>query len=333
MSGSQVPEARAGPGAQRAALQAVGAVVGAALGVDVEGPVDALGVVVAEHVVGAGDDAGRAPGAEPGRDDLGEQLGPLRLLGWHRPTIFGPRRRGPDTVRRCPRSSKSSATGTLAETGAGPSDRRGSGWSTPATGVAARRRGASAAALNGRRSPRRAGGASSCCSTRDDGPDRSGVRFGMTGGLVVDGQQALDRLRYGPGVFDEQVGAGPCRPSATGARSAARPAPLRLARAGARRGPARTRRPRRVTGRASAPPWRCRPGRRCRPAAPLKARLMDQERLAGVGNLLADEILWRAGLDPGRRTPLDDDELRTLHSPCARRCASSTGAAARTWAT
>ena len=40
---------------------------------------------------------------------------------------------------------------------------------------------------------------------------------------------------------------------------------------------------------------------------------MDQERLAGVGNLLADEILWRAGLDPQRRTPLDDDELRALH--------------------
>ena len=40
---------------------------------------------------------------------------------------------------------------------------------------------------------------------------------------------------------------------------------------------------------------------------------MDQERVAGVGNLLADEILWRAGLAPGRRTPLTDDELRVLH--------------------
>ena len=40
---------------------------------------------------------------------------------------------------------------------------------------------------------------------------------------------------------------------------------------------------------------------------------MDQERLAGVGNLLADEILYRAGLAPGRRTPLTDDELRVLH--------------------
>ena len=26
----------------------------------------------------------------------------------------------------------------------------------------------------------------------------------MTGGLVVDGHEALDRLRYGPGVFDEK---------------------------------------------------------------------------------------------------------------------------------
>src|SRR5580692_11474073 len=35
----------------------------------------------------------------------------------------------------------------------------------------------------------------------DDGPTL-GVRFGMTGGLVVDGAEALDRLLYGPGVFD-----------------------------------------------------------------------------------------------------------------------------------
>jgi len=35
-------------------------------------------------------------------------------------------------------------------------------------------------------------------------------------------------------------------------------------------------------------------------AAPLKARLLDQSRLAGIGNLIADEVLWRAGLDPAR---------------------------------
>jgi formamidopyrimidine-DNA glycosylase len=48
--------------------------------------------------------------------------------------------------------------------------------------------------------------------------------------------------------------------------------------------------------------------------APLKARLMDQSRLAGVGNLAADEILWRAGLDPARPAgALTTAELRRLH--------------------
>jgi formamidopyrimidine-DNA glycosylase len=48
--------------------------------------------------------------------------------------------------------------------------------------------------------------------------------------------------------------------------------------------------------------------------APLKARLMDQRRLAGLGNLLVDEILWRASLDPARPAgSLDARELRRLH--------------------
>jgi formamidopyrimidine-DNA glycosylase len=34
--------------------------------------------------------------------------------------------------------------------------------------------------------------------------------------------------------------------------------------------------------------------------APIKARLMDQSTIAGIGNLLADEILWQARLDPRR---------------------------------
>ncbi|MBM3672070.1 MAG: formamidopyrimidine-DNA glycosylase [Actinobacteria bacterium] len=37
-----------------------------------------------------------------------------------------------------------------------------------------------------------------------------------------------------------------------------------------------------------------------RSRAPLKAVLMDQSRIAGLGNLLVDEALWRAGLDPAR---------------------------------
>jgi formamidopyrimidine-DNA glycosylase len=47
--------------------------------------------------------------------------------------------------------------------------------------------------------------------------------------------------------------------------------------------------------------------------APIKARLMDQAVLAGVGNLMADEILWRALLDPRRPADeLDGAELDRL---------------------
>lgn len=46
----------------------------------------------------------------------------------------------------------------------------------------------------------------------------------------------------------------------------------------------------------------------------LKTRLMDQARLAGVGNLTADEALWRAGLDPRRPAgSLSTAEVRRLH--------------------
>ena len=50
-----------------------------------------------------------------------------------------------------------------------------------------------------------------------------------------------------------------------------------------------------------------------RSRAPVKARLLNQQALAGVGNLLADEALWRAGIDPRRRgVDLDRDELARL---------------------
>ena len=46
---------------------------------------------------------------------------------------------------------------------------------------------------------------------------------------------------------------------------------------------------------------------------PIKARLMDQAVIAGIGNLMADEILWRACLDPRRSAgDLDDAELDRL---------------------
>jgi formamidopyrimidine-DNA glycosylase len=165
-----------------------------------------------------------------------------------------------------------------------------------------------------------------------DGPTL-GVRFGMTGGLVVDGRQALDRLRYGPGVFSEKwvraritfVDGGHLQ-----VHDPRRFGSLELAPDESRLGPDALTLTRAELARALS----VLPGRAVGPAprAPLKARLMDQERVAGVGNLLADEILWRASLDPGRRTPLSDAELRHLHSTLratlrqlARRGGSHTG--------
>ena len=47
--------------------------------------------------------------------------------------------------------------------------------------------------------------------------------------------------------------------------------------------------------------------------APIKARLMDQAVIAGIGNLMADEILWRARIDPRRAgEDLATDELDRL---------------------
>ncbi|HLY50858.1 MAG TPA: DNA-formamidopyrimidine glycosylase family protein [Solirubrobacteraceae bacterium] len=47
--------------------------------------------------------------------------------------------------------------------------------------------------------------------------------------------------------------------------------------------------------------------------APIKARLLDQSAISGVGNLLADQALWQAGIDPRRRTSdLSGEELDRL---------------------
>jgi formamidopyrimidine-DNA glycosylase len=48
--------------------------------------------------------------------------------------------------------------------------------------------------------------------------------------------------------------------------------------------------------------------------APIKAVLMDQHRIAGLGNLLVDEALWRAGIDPVRVVfTIGPDERRVVH--------------------
>jgi formamidopyrimidine-DNA glycosylase len=48
--------------------------------------------------------------------------------------------------------------------------------------------------------------------------------------------------------------------------------------------------------------------------APVKAAILDQRTVAGVGNIYADEALWRARLHPLRpAASLDAQEVRALH--------------------
>ena len=47
---------------------------------------------------------------------------------------------------------------------------------------------------------------------------------------------------------------------------------------------------------------------------PIKSVLMDQRVIAGLGNMLSDEVLWRVGIDPARvAAALGEDEVALLH--------------------
>jgi formamidopyrimidine-DNA glycosylase len=55
--------------------------------------------------------------------------------------------------------------------------------------------------------------------------------------------------------------------------------------------------------------------------APLKAVLLQQERFPGIGNWMADEVLWRAGLHPARLAgSLRPAEVATLWRQCREVC-------------
>ncbi len=141
--------------------------------------------------------------------------------------------------------------------------------------------------------------------TSDEGPVL-GLRFGMTGRLLVDGTPGMEKLEYGSNrnveAWDRLV--------------------VRFADGG----DLRVRDPRRLGG-AELDPAEHRLG----PDAAgltlaglrkvlgegriaLKARLMDQSKVAGLDNLLVDEALFQAGLDPARPAGgLDEQELKSLH--------------------
>lgn len=133
-----------------------------------------------------------------------------------------------------------------------------------------------------------------------------GLRFGMTGRLDVDGHAPIERLEYSSGRND--------------------PSWIRFALRFEAGGALRVIDPRRLGG-VELEPEETRLGVDAleisaalvrdglsRSGAPLKAWLLDQAHVAGLGNLLVDEILWRGGLDPARPArSLDAGEVRRLH--------------------
>jgi formamidopyrimidine-DNA glycosylase len=158
--------------------------------------------------------------------------------------------------------------------------------------------------------------------TSDEGPIL-GLKFGMTGRLLVDGRLGVDKLEYSSNrevaAWDRLVvcfaDGGDLRvrdPRRLGgaeldpAEGKLGPDAVGLNLAGLRKvlGDSRP------GGRGVSP----RQGRREPSKTALKARLMDQSKIAGLGNLLVDEALFQAGLDPARPAGgLDDQELKSLH--------------------
>lgn len=138
-----------------------------------------------------------------------------------------------------------------------------------------------------------------------DGP-RLGLRFGMTGKIVVDGAMPIDHLLYDSPRHE--------------------PAWDRFGLEFEGGGTMVLRDPRRLGG-VQLEPDESRLGpdalsltlgqlRRALAGSTvsLKARLLDQRRVAGLGNLLVDEALWRARLSPVREAgSLDASETTRLH--------------------
>jgi len=135
-----------------------------------------------------------------------------------------------------------------------------------------------------------------------------GLRFGMTGGLVVDDVAAIKGLMYGPEAVEEKWIL--ARVTFHDGGTMALHDPRRLARVlvdpdEQALGP----------DALSLTLAQVKTALKSRGEGPaLKARLLDQSAIAGIGNLLADEMLWRAALSPLRgAATLSDAELRRLH--------------------
>jgi formamidopyrimidine-DNA glycosylase len=139
------------------------------------------------------------------------------------------------------------------------------------------------------------------CETSGDGPVL-GLHLGMAGRIVVDGEEAGDPKprveRPGWDRFTIRFEDG----GSLVLRDSRRLGRVRLEPEVERLGP--------DAAEVSRDQFRARVGRG---GAPVKARIMDQAVIAGVGNLLADEALWRARIDPRRPAgALGEEELDRL---------------------
>ena len=119
-----------------------------------------------------------------------------------------------------------------------------------------------------------------------------GLRFGMTGRLAVNGVAAVARLEYGPATselnwpqFTLSCDDGTTLVIDDPRRLGSVTVDIDLSALGPDAASLTVTELRSALGRSRSP---------------LKARLLDQSAIAGLGNLLADETLWRASLDPLR---------------------------------
>jgi formamidopyrimidine-DNA glycosylase len=125
---------------------------------------------------------------------------------------------------------------------------------------------------------------------------RLGIRFGMTGVLLIDDEAGIDGLFYGPHLYKAEWVRGGLE--FDDGRKLILHDPRRLGRFEidpdlSELGPDALTLTRKQFDQMVA----IKRGE----GPPIKARLLDQSVVAGVGNLLGDEILYRAGIDP--RTP------------------------------
>ncbi len=139
----------------------------------------------------------------------------------------------------------------------------------------------------------------------DSGPT-VGIRFGMTGTLVVDDRRGVDQMQYASKRRDPAWDRWKVRFEDGGSLVVHDPRRL----GGVLLDPD-------ISGlgpdAAAITPAQLTAHARPESRAPLKARLLDQSRVAGIGNLIADELLWRAALSPLRPS----DSLTRERDPAA----------------